>query len=164
MASRPAPPAGPPYVIGWWEYVDLPGWGVTGLRAKVDTGAATSALDVAAIRELPGGRVRFDVVLDRRSPARRVRVETAVARRGVVRASTGEAARRIFVRARLRLGPVEREVEVSLVDRGRMRYRMLLGRGALAGRFVVDVARCRVCRKTASRRARPHRRSLDAVR
>ena len=54
-----------PIVIGWTELVDLPEWGIKDLRAKVDTGARTSALHVENIEELPRGYVRFDVILHR---------------------------------------------------------------------------------------------------
>ncbi len=125
-------------VIGWNEYVDIPAWGIRQLRAKVDTGAKSSALHVEDIEVLPRGRVRFYVVLHRRKRDRRVRVETRIHRRGRVRSSNGEYAERIFVRARVVIGPVQREVELSLVDRRKMIHRMLLGRTALAG-FLVDV-------------------------
>lgn len=128
-----------PLVIGWNEYVDLPEWGVRGLRAKVDTGARNSALHVENIEELPRGRVRFDVVLHRRKRDRRVRVTTRVVRRGRVRSSSGHFSSRLFVRALLRLGPLEREVELSLVDRETMIFRMLLGRSALHGPVRIDV-------------------------
>jgi hypothetical protein len=133
--SRPAP-----VVIGWTEYVHFPEWGIRRLRAKVDTGARSSAIHVEHIRELPGDRVCFEVVLNRKT-ARRVRVETAIRRRGRVRSSSGHQTSRIFVATRIRLGPEEREIELSLVDRGEMTYRMLLGRAALRRGFLVDVGR-----------------------
>ena len=129
--------ATPTILIGWNEYVDIPDWGIRRLRAKVDTGARSSALHVENIEELPRGRVRFDVVLHRKKRDRRVHVTTRIARRGRVRSSTGHYETRIFVEAPVQIGPVLREVEVSLVDRERMIYRMLLGRTALAG-FLID--------------------------
>jgi hypothetical protein len=126
-------------VIGWNEYVALPEWGVSRLRAKVDTGARSSALHVEDIEELGGGRVAFHVILHRHKRDRRVRVETRIRRRGRVRASTGHYETRLFVSTPVRIGPAEREVELSLVDRERMIFRMLLGRTALAG-FLVDVS------------------------
>lgn len=130
----------PRVLIGWNEYVDIPEWGIKRLRAKVDTGARSSALHVENIEELPRDRVRFDVVLHRRNRERRVHVKTHIVRRGRVRSSTGHYEQRIFVRAPLQIGPIEREVEVSLVDREKMIFRMLLGRSALAGPFVIDPA------------------------
>jgi hypothetical protein len=130
-----------PVVIGWTEFVDLPDWGVKKLRAKVDTGARTSALHVENIEELPRGFVRFDVVLHRRKRDRRIHVRARVTRRANVRSSSGHQSHRLFVETTLRLGPVEKRVEISLVDRERMIHRMLLGRAAIAGPFLVDVDR-----------------------
>jgi len=130
-----------PVLIGWTENVDLPEWNVRALRAKIDTGARSSALHVDNIEALPRGRVRFDVVLHRKKRDRKVHVTTRIHRRSRVRSSNGLTENRYFVRTTLRLGPIEREVELSLVDRGRMIHRMLLGRTALAGPFLIDVDR-----------------------
>ncbi|CAN0565185.1 unnamed protein product, partial [Laminaria digitata] len=51
-----------PIVIGWREKIDLPEWGLMRVRAKTDTGARTSAIDVADIEELGDGKIRFRVV------------------------------------------------------------------------------------------------------
>jgi hypothetical protein len=148
-------------VIGWNEYVDIPDWGVRGLRAKVDTGARSSALHVENIEELPRERVRFDVVLHRAKRDRRVHVTTRVVRRGRVRSSTGHYEQRIFVMVPIRLGPVAREIEVNLVDREKMIFRMLLGRTALEGVFLVDpghrqlLGRRRRLKKGARKKTRP---------
>jgi len=123
-------------VIGRREVVSLPDWGVR-LRAKVDTGARTSALDVDDVEPVAGGRVRFSVVL-RRDRTRRVWAEARISRVGRVRPSSGESRRRYFVTTRMRLGEVEKTVEVSLVPRRGMLCRMLLGRSGLAGDFLVD--------------------------
>ena len=130
-----------PLVIGAAEFVDIPAWGVRGLPAKVDTGARTSALHVENVRELPRGRVRFDVRLHRRLPERRVTVEAAIQRRGRVRSTSGKSEPRLFVTVGIHVGTVRRRVELGLVDRKNMIYRMLLGRSALAGVFLVDAAR-----------------------
>ncbi len=127
-----------PVLIGWTEYVDLPDWGVRRLRAKVDTGARSSALHVENIVELPRKRLQFEVVLHREKRDRRIRVIAPIHRRSRVRSSNGEVETRYFVRTSMKLGPIEREVELSLVDRGRMIHRMLLGRTALSGPFLID--------------------------
>ena len=130
-----------PQIIGIAEYVDFPDWRIRSLRAKVDTGARTSALHVENLRELSGSRVRFDVRLHRTDTTARVTVETKVSRRAFVRWSSGMAAERVFVRVRVRLGGSEQVLEVGLVDRGNMIYRMLLGRAALEARYLVDVSK-----------------------
>ena len=130
-----------PRIIGMAEYVDFPDWGVRRLPARVDTGARTSALHVENVKELPGSRVRFDVRLRRDDPTARVTVETKVSRRAPVRSSTGHTEPRLFVKAHVRLGGREQLIEVGLVDRRHMIYRMLLGRTALERRFLVDVTK-----------------------
>lgn len=134
LKSRRRPVA----VIGWNEYVDLPDWGIRGIRAKIDTGARSSALHVENVEELSRDRVRFDVVLDRDGPERTIHVTAAVARRARVKSSTGHMRRRIFVTTTVRIGSMNREVELSLVDRETMIYRMLVGRTALGGRYLID--------------------------
>lgn len=124
-------------LIGIAERIELPEWGVKRLRVKIDTGARTSALHVDAIEELPDGRVRFWVVLDRKR-GRRQQVEADVVRTARVRSSTGRSEKRFFVRTRMCLGGVEKEIEISLASREPMIFRMLLGRSALAHDFLVD--------------------------
>lgn len=136
MPVRPGP-----RIIGVAEYVDFPDWGVRHLRARVDTGARTSALHVENVRLLAGGRVRFDVRLRKNDPKARVSVEAKVSRRTPVRASTGQSEARLFVETFVVLGGREQRIEVGLVDRRDMLYRMLLGRSALERRFLVDVTK-----------------------
>jgi hypothetical protein len=128
-------------IVGSTEYVDFPEWGIQRLRAKVDTGARTSALHVENLRELGGSRVRFDVRLHRSDRQARVTVVARVSRRGQVRHSSGVAEDRLFVKTRIALGGQALLIELGLVDRGKLIYRMLLGRAALERRFLVDVSR-----------------------
>ena len=153
-------PTQDPVLIGWTEFIDLPEWGVRNLRAKVDTGARTSALHVENIEELPRGFVRFDVVLHREKRDRRIHVKAKVTRRGRVRSSTGHQTERLFVETTLSLGPITKRIEVSLVDRGKMIHRMLLGREALKGPILIDVDRRMVLKKKrAKKRRSPVRRT-----
>jgi ribosomal protein S6--L-glutamate ligase len=125
-------------VIGFAELVDFPKWGIVGLRGKIDTGAKTSALHVSNIRETGDGNVGFDVRLHRRHPERVVHVEAAIVRRGSVRPSSGVLQTRLFVSATLRIGAIERQIELNLVDRKNMIYRMLVGRSAIGHGVFVD--------------------------
>ncbi len=144
-----------PLVIGVTEYVDIPEWRILRLRAKIDTGARSSALHVENVRELGNGRVSFDVRLSRSESERRVTVEARVARRGLVRPSSGELQARVFVSVKVRIGPVEREVELGLVDRGAMIFRMLIGRNALAHSFLIDPGRRYLLRRPSVKRVKP---------
>lgn len=141
-------------MIGFAEFVDFPEWGISGLRGKIDTGAKTSALHVSNINETGDGRVGFDVRLHRRKVERVVHVEAPILRRGSVRPSNGVLQTRLFIAARLRIGPMEREIELNLVDRGNMIYRMLVGRTAIGQDVVVDPNRRYVLTRAVERRPR----------
>lgn len=132
--------AGELWVAGWRERVTLPGWGVSRVRAKLDTGARTSAIHVGHLEYLPGGRVRFEVVFRERPVRRTAWVESEVVRESVVKPSSGERQVRPVCRVLMRLGPVAREIELGLVAREGMLCRMLVGRSALAG-VCVDPSR-----------------------
>lgn len=134
-------------MIGYAEYVAFPEWGIRKLRAKTDTGARTSALHVDNIERLSRNRVRFEVVLARNEGDRRVRVEAPIARVSLVRSSNGVPDERYIVRTSIVIGDVSKEIEVSLASRKGMIYRMLLGRRAIAGDFIVDPSRRYVATK-----------------
>ena len=128
-------------VIGWREYVHLPDWGFEWVRAKADTGARSSAVDVSHIEELPGDRVRFEVVAKRGKREKRRMIEADILRRARVKSSFGRAHDRIFVEARLTIAGRTIDTEVGLVNRENMLSRMLLGRRTLDGEFLVDSGR-----------------------
>jgi hypothetical protein len=127
-------------VAGWREWVALPDWGIRRIRAKLDTGARTSAIHVSRIEEREDGRLRFQVVV-REHPIPRTRwIEADAVRDARVKPSHGQLQDRKVVRTRMRLGLFEQEIEIGLVCRQGMVCRMLLGREALAGRLLVDSA------------------------
>jgi len=128
-------------IIGWSEYVDLPEWGITTLKAKTDTGARTSALHVENLCRLSDGRLRFEVIHGTRKAPQKTEVTAHPTKWARVRSSNGHYAHRYFITTRLRVGPVERDIEISLVSRERMLFRMLLGRKALDKVFLVDPGR-----------------------
>ena len=138
------PKAAPELRIGWVERVSLPGLGLTGLVAKVDTGARTSALHVTAV-EHPGeksararGRALYVVLppTGRHADKRVVRVE--VDEWVEVRDSSGRLERRPVIRTTLEMGPLRRKIRLSLTDRADMRYPMLVGRTSLPRGVLVD--------------------------
>lgn len=118
--------------------VSLPAWGIESLRAKIDTGARTSAIHVENLVENADSTITFDVVLDRKHAHKHVKVTTPFTRISRVRSSNGEPQARYFVRTELRIGEKTQEVEISLVKRDNMKVRMLIGRTALGTEFLVD--------------------------
>lgn len=128
----------PPLTIGWVEYVDFPDWDIRGIKCKTDTGARTSALHVENLVELPHHRLEFDVVTTRKRPFRTRHISTISARKSRVRSSNGHYETRHFIYTRIRIGPWEKIIELSLVSRSDMVFRMLLGRKALTHHLLVD--------------------------
>jgi hypothetical protein len=127
-------------VIGWSEYIGFPEWGINRIHAKVDTGARTSALHVEEIKHLPNGYIEFEVIVDNDRPHKNVTVMAKLIKTARVRSSTGVYTKRCFVKTKVVIGPVEKEIEISLVSREKMVFRMLLGRKALEKDFLVDVS------------------------
>lgn len=124
--------------VGWRERVALPEWRIRGVRAKIDTGARTSAIHVATFEHLPNGRIRFEVVTRERPERRTKWIEADIVRESVVKPSSGKPQVRPVVRTTMAIGPLEFEAELGLVCRQGMLCRMLVGRRALAGLAVVD--------------------------
>ncbi|HET9817716.1 MAG TPA: RimK/LysX family protein [Rhodanobacteraceae bacterium] len=130
-------------VLGWRERVALPQLGIVRLKAKLDTGARSSALHVESLETFRRGGadwLRFDVALTRHHP-RRVACEAPALDRRRVTDSGGHVSRRWFIETEVVLGSLALVAEVSLSDRRGMLFPMLLGRTALAGRVLVDPAR-----------------------
>ncbi|MDX1429454.1 MAG: RimK/LysX family protein [Rhodothermales bacterium] len=144
-------------VVGWREFVSLPEWGIRSIRAKLDTGARTSALHVENLELLTDGTVRFEVVPGG-DLTKRVPVVAELTRVTRVRPSTGKLQRRYVVSTVMRLGTVEKVIQLSLVSRRRMLCRMLIGRRALEDDFLVDpnskYVLGRAARRHASKRPR----------
>jgi hypothetical protein len=131
-------------VIGWREWVTLPAIGVTGLEVKVDTGARTSALHAFDLTTTTvDGRpwLRFAVHPRRESTAEGTLVHAPLLDERMVKNSGGVAELRPVIATELALGGHVWRVEITLTDRDEMGFRMLLGREALQGRFVVDPGR-----------------------
>ncbi|MDA9317329.1 RimK/LysX family protein [Puniceicoccaceae bacterium] len=133
-------------VIGWKETVDLPDWGIESIIAKSDTGARRSALDVCNVIELPDNQIQFDIILDRKDRSRTKTVIAPIDHQTHVRSSNGEQHERYFVRTTVVIHGRAKEVEFSLVSRESMMCRILLGRKALEGDFLVDSSQKHVSR------------------
>lgn len=133
-------------MLGWREWVTLPALGIARLRAKVDTGARSSALHVdAQWRFVDGGAPWVGFRLTSwKSDASVIEATAPIIEERDVTDSGGGRTRRVFLRTTLRLAGVDREIDINLTDRRGMRFPMLLGRTALAGVFTVDPARSTV--------------------
>lgn len=128
-------------VIGWREWVGLPDLGVARIKAKIDTGARTSAIHAFEVRPFDRDGRRYlkfwlHPVQHRRQPA--VACEAPLIDERVVTSSNGERERRYVIETTVTLGGEAWPIEMTLTNRDEMGFRMLLGRRALRRRFVVD--------------------------
>ncbi|WP_170421116.1 ATP-dependent zinc protease family protein [Ruegeria arenilitoris] len=121
-----------PKVIGWMEYIDLPDLPLNDIKAKIDTGARTSALHATDIRrfqrdghhwvsfltEVPGGEGM-------------IRIEAPIKERRNIKNTSGIPESRIVIRTTIRLGDETWPLDLSLTDRTNMTFQMIVGRAAL---------------------------------
>lgn len=131
-------------VMGWREWMAFPDLGVPAIKAKIDTGAASSSLHAFSLRRFTDGDrdlVRFEIHPQQRSTAGAVMAECEVVDERTVRNPGGRTEVRPVIRTRVRWGTTVWETEINLTRRDEMGFRMLLGRRALQRRFVVDPGR-----------------------
>lgn len=137
------PPAGDPRtLIGWREWIHLPdlldgGW----IKAKVDTGARTSALhawDVEQFDRDGAAWVRFSLHPRQHDDDHVVQAEAPLVEEREVRSSNGEVEVRPVVETSLALGGQRYAIELTLTKRDQMGFRMLLGRTGMARHLLVD--------------------------
>lgn len=130
-----------PLVVGWREWIALPELGIASIKAKVDTGARTSALHAFNIRTEERGEkrvVKFSVHPIQGDEETVVECEGEFLERRTVRSSSGDESRRPVIRTRVSLGARNWPIELTLTRRDAMGFRLLLGRQALRSRCLVD--------------------------
>ncbi|HPE47144.1 MAG TPA: 30S ribosomal protein S6--L-glutamate ligase [Hyphomonas sp.] len=130
-----------PFELGWEEWLSLPDLGLPAIKAKVDTGAKTSALHASAIEPFgpsDNPQVRFLIQPDPNNPALEVTCSAPVVDRREVTSSNGETELRYVIETLVEMGPRRWTIQLTLTNRENMTYRMLFGRGAIQPDMVVD--------------------------
>ena len=130
-----------PLTLGWREWVGLPQLGIQRIKAKVDTGARTSALhafEVEPFKEHGRQRLRFKMHPLQRDPDTVVECFADVRDSRTVTDSGGHREQRWVIESLLEVGDRAWPIEITLTSREDMLFRMLLGRTAMAGRATVN--------------------------
>lgn len=130
--------------IGRFDRADFPELGLKGLKVKVDTGAYTSSIYATQIRErmYKGKKHLYFKSLGEEHPAyhdKTHRFEHFSKKE--VKSSNGDIEQRYFIETEIRIFSQTFPIVLSLTDRSKMRYPVLLGRRMIRNRFVVDVNR-----------------------
>lgn len=132
--------------IGWREWVALPELGIASIKAKIDTGARSSAIhafdihiiEPSAANAASEPRVRFKVHPQQRDTACEIAAEAILVDRRIVRSSIGHEQLRPVIKTEVQVGSWIWPIELTLTNRDVMGFRMLLGRQAVRDRFLVD--------------------------
>lgn len=144
-------------VVGWREWVGLPELGITRIKAKVDTGARTSALHAFEIRpfvENQVKRVEFKIHPKQyQTDSVAVCVANVLDERSVTD-SGGHKEDRMVIQTTFSIGPHSWPIEITLTARDDMRFRMLLGRTAIKGWAQVDPSRSYIIGKKRRKKKR----------
>ena len=128
-------------LVGWREWAALPDLGIKHLKCKIDTGARSSALHAFYLEPFEENgiqRVRFGIHPRQRRVDKVVECVSDVIDERIVTDSGGHKESRLVILTKVVLGSHIFPVEMTLTNRDTMRFRMLLGRTGMAGRFLVD--------------------------
>jgi hypothetical protein len=131
-------------IVGWREWISVPGLNIKGIKAKIDTGARTSALHAINLKpfEKDGQlKIKFGVYPLQRRNDIVVNCQADITDHRRVTSSDGQSEMRYIVHASIQLGNLSWPVELSLTNRKSMRFRMLLGRTAVKNIVLVDPAK-----------------------
>ena len=122
-------------VIGWMECIDLPDLGLSRLKAKIDTGARTSAIHAERIDPfVRDGQEWVRFVTD--TGHGKVSIEAPVVQRKAIKNTSGIPEERHVIRTRVRFGRRLWTIDLSLADRTEMTFPMIVGRAALKNHSV----------------------------
>lgn len=128
-------------IVGWREWVSLPGVGVPWVKAKLDSGARTSSIHAFNIEEFVRDDtfwVRFQIHPWQRSHNDSVTVELPVLEMRNIRSSNGQVQHRMTVLVDVSIAGRVQPVEMTLSNRDEMGFRILIGRQALRQGYLVD--------------------------
>ncbi len=128
-------------ILGCEEWCSFPELGIPTIKARVDSGAKTSALhaiNIAPFVKNDQNWVRFDINPIQNNVKTIIHCEAALVDKRVVKSSSGYREHRYVIQTSLDIGNSKWLIEMTLTNRDSMGFRMLLGREAMSGRVLVD--------------------------
>ena len=128
-------------ILGSEEWCSLPELGIPSIKARVDSGAKTSALHAINIAPfIKDGQnwVKFDINPIQNNVKTIIHCESPLVDKRVVKSSSGYREQRYVIQTSLEIGNSKWVIEMTLTNRDSMGFRMLLGREAMSGRVLVD--------------------------
>ncbi len=128
-------------IVGSEEWCAFPGLGIPAIKARVDSGAKTSALHAVNISPFikdGDNWVKFDINPIQNNTKTVIHCEAPLVDKRIVKSSSGYREKRYVITAQIQIGDAHWDVEVTLTNRDSMGFRMLLGREAMSGRLLVD--------------------------
>ena len=136
MTNKPAQQL----IVGWREWASLPDLDIALIKAKIDTGARSSALHAFKIDPYRKGGQRWVMfaIHPKQKSDLAIECHAQIKDRRLVSDSGGHKQRRYVIETRLLLGPISMNAEVTLTNRDSMLFRMLLGRTAMTGHVMID--------------------------
>lgn len=126
--------------IGWEEWIALPELHLPAIKAKIDTGAKTSALHafmVEKFTEKGVEKVKFGIHPIPERPEIEVFCVAHLVEEREVTSSNQQTELRYVIRTLAKFGKESWPIEITLTNREGMNYRMLLGRSAMDKKLVV---------------------------
>ena len=134
----------PSMIVGWREWVQLPDLGDFKVKAKIDTGARSSAIHawkIEPFRKHKADWVRFELHPNQDDNKTRIACEAAVVDSRGIKSSNGEVQTRYVIATHMRIGAYQWPIELTLTRRDEMGFRMLVGRTALKPGALVNPAK-----------------------
>ncbi|MCB0532936.1 MAG: ATP-dependent zinc protease [Lewinellaceae bacterium] len=126
-------------LLGRREKANFPELQLFNIDAKVDTGAYTSSIHCHDIREV--GNQLYCKFLDPAHPDYQEKeFQFNTYARKTVKSSNGQIENRYKITTKIELGERRYSISLTLTDRAKMKYPVLLGRKFLSRKFIVDVS------------------------
>lgn len=128
-------------IVGSEEWCAFPQLGIPTIKARVDSGAKTSALhavNISPFQRDGENWVKFDINPIQNNTKTVIHCQAPLVDKRIVKSSSGFREQRYVIKSEIKIGTADWDVELTLTNRDSMGFRMLLGREAMSGRILVD--------------------------